>query len=188
MTCVVVFAGSNARLPSLITLLARLMLGTVGTDPMGGAQRFTLGLLELSDGIPFVLLVMATFALAEAFRLAIGEPQLPRGSFSLRDLAITLGIGSAAVSRCQPQFSARLHHWDYAGRRRHVGRFLCLRLRKTHRRWIPRGRRYCSRGSQQCRIHGLLCSPSPVLGCPVRAIKFFWALCWLTDCSRGQPW
>ena len=92
MTCVVVFAGSNARLPSLITLLLGLMLGTVGTDPMGGAQRFTLGLLELSDGIPFVLLVMATFALAEAFRLAIGEPQLPRGSFSLRDLLIPLAL------------------------------------------------------------------------------------------------
>ena len=38
MTCVVVFAPSNARLPSLVTLLLGLMLGTVGTDPMGGAN------------------------------------------------------------------------------------------------------------------------------------------------------
>ena len=40
MTCVVVFAGSNARLPSLITLLLGLMLGTVGTDPMGGPSVY----------------------------------------------------------------------------------------------------------------------------------------------------
>ena len=80
------------RLASLITLLLGLMLGTVGTDPMGGAQRLTLGLLELSDGIPFVLLVMATFALAEAFRLAMGEPQAPQGSFSMRDLLIPMSV------------------------------------------------------------------------------------------------
>jgi putative tricarboxylic transport membrane protein len=92
MTCVVVFAQPNERLASLITLLLGLMLGTVGTDPMGGAQRLTLGLLELSDGIPFVLLVMATFALAEAFRLAMGEPQAPQGSFSMRDLLIPMSV------------------------------------------------------------------------------------------------
>ena len=92
MTCVVVFAQSKERLASLITLLLGLMLGTVGTDPMGGAQRLTLGLLELSDGIPFVLLVMATFALAEAFRLALGESQAPQGAFSMRDLLIPMSL------------------------------------------------------------------------------------------------
>jgi putative tricarboxylic transport membrane protein len=92
MTCVVVFAQHKERLASLITLLLGLMLGTVGTDPMGGAQRLTLGLLELSDGIPFVLLVMATFALAEAFRLALGEPQAPQGAFSMRDLLIPMSL------------------------------------------------------------------------------------------------
>ena len=92
MTCVVVFAQPKERLASLTTLLLGLMLGTVGTDPMGGAQRLTLGLLELSDGIPFVLLVMATFALAEAFRLALGEPQAPQGAFSMRDLLIPMSL------------------------------------------------------------------------------------------------
>ena len=73
MTCVVVFAQKSERLPSLITLLLGLMLGSVGTDQLGSVQRFTLGSLHLSDGIPFVLVVMATFALAEAFRLAMHE-------------------------------------------------------------------------------------------------------------------
>ena len=100
---------------------------------------------------------MATFALAEAFRLAIGEPQLPRGSFSLRDLLYPWHwLGGCFALPAAVQCSAS--SLGLCRRRRHVGQFLCLRLRKTHRRWIPRGRRYCSRGSQQCRIHGLLCS------------------------------
>ena len=92
MTCVVVFAQPGERNASLITLLLGLMLGTVGTDQLGGTQRFTLGLLELTDGIPFVLLVMATFALAEAFRLAMHPLQQPPGQFSARDLLIPVSL------------------------------------------------------------------------------------------------
>jgi putative tricarboxylic transport membrane protein len=92
MTCVVVFSQPGERNASLITLLLGLMLGTVGTDQLGGTQRFTLGLLELTDGIPFVLLVMATFALAEAFRLAMHPLQQPPGQFSARDLLIPVSL------------------------------------------------------------------------------------------------
>ena len=92
MTCVVVFAQKSERLPSLITLLLGLMLGSVGTDQLGSVQRFTLGTLDLSDGIPFVLVVMATFALAEAFRLAMHSPEQPSGTFSMRDLLIPLTL------------------------------------------------------------------------------------------------
>lgn len=88
MSSVVVFANKGERLPSGITLLLGLMLGTVGTDQLGGVQRFTFSRLDLSDGIHFVLLVMATFALAEAFRLIlIGKPQETQ-SVGLRDLAV----------------------------------------------------------------------------------------------------
>ncbi len=92
MTCVVVFAQRGERLASLITLLLGLMLGSVGTDQLGGTQRFTLGLLGLSDGIPFVLLVMATFALAEAFRMATSSEVLPDSTFSSRDLVIPIAL------------------------------------------------------------------------------------------------
>ncbi len=92
MTCVVVFAQSSERLPSLITLLLGLMLGTVGTDQLGSVQRFTLGSLHLSDGIPFVLVVMATFALAEAFRLAMHSTVPPCNTFSMRDLLIPVSL------------------------------------------------------------------------------------------------
>lgn len=92
MSCVVVFAPRGQRLTSVITLLLGLMLGTIGTDQMGSSQRFTLGALELSEGIPFVLLVMATFALAEAFRLSINPIEQPKGSFGLRDLLIPVSL------------------------------------------------------------------------------------------------
>ena len=92
MTCVVIFAQSGERLSSLITLLLGLMLGSIGTDQLGGSQRFTLGLLGLSDGIPFVLLVMATFALAEAFRLAMNPEPTPEHEFSAKDLAIPAAL------------------------------------------------------------------------------------------------
>ena len=42
------------------------MLATIGTDPSAGVQRFTFGSLDLVDGISFLLLAMATFALSEA--------------------------------------------------------------------------------------------------------------------------
>jgi len=51
-----------------------LALSTVGTDLASGIPRFTFGRMDLIDGISFVLLAMATFALAEAFLM------LSRGS------------------------------------------------------------------------------------------------------------
>jgi putative tricarboxylic transport membrane protein len=43
-----------------------LMLATVGTDSDSGIARFTFGRMDLIDGISFLLLAMAAFALSEA--------------------------------------------------------------------------------------------------------------------------
>jgi putative tricarboxylic transport membrane protein len=89
MSSVVVFAKAGERLPSAITLLLGLIIGTVGTDQLGGVQRFTFSRLDLADGIHFVLLAMATFALAEAFRLVLlGRPQATQ-AVGFRDLIVT---------------------------------------------------------------------------------------------------
>lgn len=79
LSSVVVFAAPAARLGSLITLLLGLMLGTIGTDQLAGIPRFTFGRLDLADGLNFVLVVMATFALAEAFRMVLQDdpPAMP---------------------------------------------------------------------------------------------------------------
>jgi putative tricarboxylic transport membrane protein len=66
LTAIAAFAGRGRVLRALLTAVLGLMLATVGTDLNAGVQRFTFGRLDLLEGINFVLLAMATFALAEA--------------------------------------------------------------------------------------------------------------------------
>lgn len=80
LSSVVVFAEARARMASLITLLIGLMLGTVGTDQLAGIPRFTFGRVDLADGLSFVLVVMATFALAEALRMTLQQDPPPPAS------------------------------------------------------------------------------------------------------------
>ena len=73
LTAVAAFAGKGDVLKALLMTVVGLMLSTVGTDQTQGVPRFTLGLIDLTDGISFLLLVMATFALSEAL-IAILKP------------------------------------------------------------------------------------------------------------------
>jgi len=66
LTAVSAFASRGHVLKALIATIIGLMLATVGTDPSAGVQRFTFGNLDLVDGLSFLLLAMATFALSEA--------------------------------------------------------------------------------------------------------------------------
>ena len=69
-TAVAAFSGKGQVLKAVLMTLVGLMLATVGEDP-SGAQRLTFGNPELSDGISFLLLSMATFALAEALSMIL---------------------------------------------------------------------------------------------------------------------
>nr|WP_262927762.1 tripartite tricarboxylate transporter permease [Microbacterium sp. NIBRBAC000506063] len=51
----------------LVAGAAGLLLGAVGRDPITGDQRFTLGIDELSSGIPFIAAIIGLFGLAEVF-------------------------------------------------------------------------------------------------------------------------
>ena len=73
LSSIAAFAERGQVLRSLAAALVGLMLGTVGTDQSAGVQRFTFGRLDLADGLSFVLVAMATFALAEAFRMTLLE-------------------------------------------------------------------------------------------------------------------
>ncbi len=64
-TAISAFSGEGQILKAVQMTLLGLMLSTVGEDP-SGIQRFTFGIPDLYDGISFLLLSMATFALAEA--------------------------------------------------------------------------------------------------------------------------
>lgn len=65
LTAITAFAGKGQVLKAILMTLLGLMLATVGEDP-SGIQRFTFGITDLYDGISFLLLSMATFAIAEA--------------------------------------------------------------------------------------------------------------------------
>lgn len=65
LSAVAAFAGKGQVLKALIMALFGIMLSTVGIDRSVGVDRFTFGLPDLRDGFSFLLLAMATFALAE---------------------------------------------------------------------------------------------------------------------------
>jgi TctA family transporter len=71
LTAVSAFAGRGGVLKALLMVVLGLMLATVGTDQTSGVQRFTFGSLELLDGIEFLMLAMATFALTEALSIIL---------------------------------------------------------------------------------------------------------------------
>ncbi|MEJ2131423.1 MAG: tripartite tricarboxylate transporter permease, partial [Gammaproteobacteria bacterium] len=82
------FAGRGQVLTAIGSTLVGVMLSTVGTDRASGVERFTFGHLDLVDGIGFVLLAMATFALAEALVLLLSpghesSARVPRGVWRL---------------------------------------------------------------------------------------------------------
>ena len=64
LTLVTRLAGDSMAKAVQMALLG-LIIGTVGIDPIGGAQRFTFGQTALLDGLDFVAVAMGLFALAE---------------------------------------------------------------------------------------------------------------------------
>ncbi len=66
LTAVSAFAGRGQFLRAILATILGLMLSTIGMDQNSGVQRFAFGNINLIDGISFLLLAMATFALAEA--------------------------------------------------------------------------------------------------------------------------
>ncbi len=53
---------------AFIAMLIGLLIATVGTDPISGAERFTFDLAELSDGFMLIPALIGMFALSEVFR------------------------------------------------------------------------------------------------------------------------
>ncbi len=57
-------SGSNP-LKALIMMLLGLWLSFVGTDPLGGVERFTFGIFDLKSGIPLLPMLIGVFAIPE---------------------------------------------------------------------------------------------------------------------------
>jgi len=73
LVCSIVLARGNT-LKAVAVVLVGLILGMVGMDANSGARRFTLGLMDLSDGIEFVAVAMGFFAFSEVVK-NLASPQ-----------------------------------------------------------------------------------------------------------------
>ena len=86
LTAVSAFAGRGSFLKALLMTIVGLMLSTVGTDQTSGVQRFTFGSMDLLDGLSFVMLAMATFAITEGMLMVL-KRQDTTGVFKAENLA-----------------------------------------------------------------------------------------------------
>lgn len=63
-----VVLASGSVLKAIAMILMGLLLSTIGSDLQTGVPRLTFGLMELSEGLSFVVIAMGMFGLAEIIR------------------------------------------------------------------------------------------------------------------------
>lgn len=87
-------SGSNP-LKALIMMLLGLWLSFIGTDPLGGVERFTFGLFDLKSGIPLLPMLIGVFAIPEIASVVMRNEKT-------RKLAAVLGerLTLAELKRC----------------------------------------------------------------------------------------
>ena len=95
LTAVAAFAGKGKFLKAAIMTVFGLMLATVGTDSDSGIPRFTFGRLDLIDGISFLLLAMAAFALSEAMMNILENKKQSKAEMD----ALKKDIGSLKITK-----------------------------------------------------------------------------------------
>ena len=78
------FASKGQFLKAMVMTALGLALATVGQDSLSDITRFAFGNINLMDGISFVLLVMATFAMSEAFMIIFKKMDI---SFKASDVS-----------------------------------------------------------------------------------------------------
>lgn len=72
MSLVIIAATSAANpIKGLIMMMFGLWLSFIGTDPLGGVERFTFGLFDLRSGIPLLPMLIGVFALPEIVSVVI---------------------------------------------------------------------------------------------------------------------
>ncbi|WP_087024558.1 tripartite tricarboxylate transporter permease [Thaumasiovibrio subtropicus] len=94
LTAVAAFSGKGQVIKALMMTVFGLMISTVGNDVMSGIPRFTFDNVNLIDGISFLLLAMATFALTEVVMTVM------RGEHKLKDPQMDMGaLGSMKLNK-----------------------------------------------------------------------------------------
>ena len=91
---VIASLSGESLLKGLCAGVLGLMIATVGSDPVSGAPRFTLGRPELLDGIAPILVMVGLFAVCELYRQA-GSPDRQHATGN----AIRVSFPGAALRR-----------------------------------------------------------------------------------------
>ena len=66
MSLVIIATTSGANpIKALIMMMVGLWLSFVGTDPLGGVERFTFGIFDLKSGVPLLPMLIGVFAIPE---------------------------------------------------------------------------------------------------------------------------
>ena len=88
LTAVSAFSSKGQFLKAMMMVVLGLMLASIGQDSLSDISRFTFGNMNLSDGISFVLIVMATFAMSEALTIIFRgkDPNRAAKQISLTEL------------------------------------------------------------------------------------------------------
>lgn len=76
LTAVSAFAGRGQFLKAMLMTCVGLGLATIGQDTASDIPRYTFGMVDLLDGISFLLLAMATFALSEAIMTVLKKEEV----------------------------------------------------------------------------------------------------------------
>ena len=88
LTAIAAFSSKGQFLKAMMMVVLGLMLASVGQDSLSDITRFTFNNMNLSDGISFVLIVMATFAMSEALTIILkrNDPSVVAKRVSLTEL------------------------------------------------------------------------------------------------------
>ena len=88
LTAIAAFSSKGPFLKAMMMVVLGLMLASVGQDSLSDITRFTFNNMNLSDGISFVLVVMATFAMSEALTIILkrNDPSAVSKQVSLTEL------------------------------------------------------------------------------------------------------
>ena len=88
LTAIAAFSSKGQFLKAMMMVVLGLMLASVGQDSLSDITRFTFNTMNLTDGISFVLIVMATFAMSEALTIILkrNDPTQVAKQVSLTEL------------------------------------------------------------------------------------------------------
>jgi putative tricarboxylic transport membrane protein len=94
--------GSGNMVKAMIAASLGLLLATIGRDSFSGAERFTFGSIQLSDGIDFVVVAMGLFGVGEILynlEERHGKPHVPAAVNNIWPSRKDLKQSSGAIGR-----------------------------------------------------------------------------------------